>query len=170
MQAQHLTLYVDGYFTNAWDASCFVALTEKQLEFSMARAMLGDAQGAPARLAAQAAIARIPALQHGDLWLTESLAIVEYLDDAFPDRPRMLPAEPRPRARARQVMMWLRSDMFALRDERPWQDAVYPAARGPLSPVAERQATELVAVVSWLAERGALDEWCPRPRRISRSR
>ena len=79
MRTRQLTLYVDGYFTSVWDATCFVALTEKQLEFSTARALLRDGQGAPARSREHTAIARIPALQHGDFLLTESLAIAEYL-------------------------------------------------------------------------------------------
>lgn len=99
MRTRQLTLYVDGYFTNVWDATCFVALTEKQLEFSTARALLRDGQGAPARLREQTAIARIPALQHGDFLLTESLAIAEYLEDAFPppDHTRLFPAAPHAR-------------------------------------------------------------------------
>jgi len=45
---RQLTLFVDGYFTSAWDATCFTALTEKQLEFTTARALLRDGQGPPA--------------------------------------------------------------------------------------------------------------------------
>jgi hypothetical protein len=40
VQPFQLTLYVEGYFTNVWDASCFVALTEKNLEFATARARI----------------------------------------------------------------------------------------------------------------------------------
>ncbi len=58
MRARQRTLYVHGYFTSVWDAICFVALTEKQLEFTTARALLRDRQGAPARLREQTAIAR----------------------------------------------------------------------------------------------------------------
>jgi glutathione S-transferase len=162
VQPFQLTLYVEGYFTNVWDASCFVALTEKNLEFATARALLRDGQGVPANLRDQAAIGRIPALQHGDLWLTESLAIVEYLEDTFapPAYPRLLPAEPARRARARQVMTWLRSDLLALREERPWQLMVYPAGHlVPLSPAAARQATELLELVAWLDAHGELGEW-----------
>ena len=157
-----LTLYVEGYFTNVWDASCFVALTEKNLEFTTARALLRDGQGVPASLREQAAIGRIPALQHGDLWLTESLAIVEYLEEAFapPAYPRLLPGQPARRARVRQVMTWLRSDLFALREERPWQLMVYPAAElAPLSPAATRHAGELLELVDWLDSHGELGEW-----------
>lgn len=162
MQAFQLTLYVEGYFTNVWDASCYVALTEKNLEFTTARALLREGQGVPASLRDQAAIGRIPALQHGDLWLTESLAIVEYLEDAFPAPayPRLLPAEPARRARTRQVMAWLRTDLLALREERPWQLMVYPAEPlAPLSPAASRQAAELLELVGWLDTHGELGEW-----------
>lgn len=44
----------------------------------------------------------IPALVHGDLTLSESEAIVEYLDEAWPDPP-MLPGSPAARARLRQL-------------------------------------------------------------------
>jgi len=162
VQPRQLTLYVEGYFTNVWDASCFVALTEKQLEFMAARALLRDGQGVPAALRTHAAIGRIPALQHGDLWLTESLAIVEYLEDVFspPGYARLLPADPRTRARTRQVMTWLRSDLWALRQERPWQLAVYPSTQlAPLSEAARREAAELVELVDWLDGRGELAEW-----------
>lgn len=154
-----LTLYVDGYFTNVWDASVLVVLTEKQLEFATARALLRDGQGVPPALRGDAALGRIPALQHGDLWLTESIAIIEYLEDTFPARP-VLPAHARARARARQVMAWLRSDMLALRMERPWQLSVYPQTPiSPMTPDAEKEARELVALVEWLDTHGALAEW-----------
>ncbi|HEU4729748.1 MAG TPA: glutathione S-transferase N-terminal domain-containing protein, partial [Kofleriaceae bacterium] len=137
MQTRQLTLYVDGYYTSTWDATCFVALTEKQLEFATARALLRESQGVPAALRRETAIARIPALSHGEFWLTESLAIAEYLEEAFPPPawPAILPAAPQARARARQIMAWLRFDQRALRVERPWQRAIYvvPGQHAPLS-------------------------------------
>lgn len=162
MQTLQLTLYVDGYYTSTWDATCFVALTEKGLEFHTARALLRDGQGVPAALRRETAIARIPALQHGDFWLTESLAIVEYLEEMFPppEFAAVLPAEPRARARARQIMAWMRFDMRALRVERPWQLSIYPVVEyPPLSAAAERDAEELVDLVTRLSAAGELDEW-----------
>lgn len=162
MQTHQLTLYVDGYFTNVWDASCLVALTEKQLEFTTSRALLREGQGVPPALVNHTSIPRIPALQHGDFWITESLAIIEYLEEMFPPphHARMLPADPRGRARARQVMMWLRSDLRELRDERPWQVTVYPVpVLPPMSPAAERQAAELVDLVVRLDANGMLAAW-----------
>ena len=81
MLAHPITLFVDGYFTSTWDAACYVTLIEKQLEFTTARALLRDGQGVPAALRQHTAIARIPAFQHGDFLLTESLAIEELLHD-----------------------------------------------------------------------------------------
>lgn len=162
MQPRQLTLFVDGYFTSNWDASCFIALTEKQVEFTTARALLRDGQGVPAALREQTAIARIPAMRHGDFWLTESLAIVEYLEDVFPPPhyPRLLPEAAPARARARQILAWLRFDMRALRAERPWQLSVYPPEPlPPLSPEAERDAGELLDLVERLTAAGELADW-----------
>lgn len=163
MQARQLTLFVDGYFTSSWDASCFVALTEKQVEFATARALLREGQGAPAQLREQTAIARIPALRHGEFYLTESLAIVEYLEDAFPPpwHARLLPESPQARARARQIMAWLRFDQRAMRHERPWQWTIYPLDEPapPLSADAERDVAELFDLVGRLTASGELDEW-----------
>jgi glutathione S-transferase len=162
VQPRQLTLFVDGYFTSNWDASCFVALSEKQLEFTTARALLRDGQGVPAALKDQTAIARIPAMRHGDFWLTESLAIVEYIEDSFPPphHARLLPADPQARARARQVMAWLRFDQRALRAERPWQLSVYPhEPLPPLSSEAERDAGELLDLVQRMTAAGELDDW-----------
>ncbi|HMG21522.1 MAG TPA: glutathione transferase [Kofleriaceae bacterium] len=162
MYLRQLTLFVDGYFTSAWDATCFTALTEKQLEFTTARALLRDGQGVPAALRKETAIARIPALRHGEFWLTESIAIVEYLEDSFPPpgHARLLPEAPQARARARQIMAWLRFEQRAVRAERPWQLSVYPhEPLPPLSPGAERDTTDLIDLVTRLTAAGDLDEW-----------
>ncbi|MCL6739713.1 glutathione S-transferase family protein [Sphingomonas sp. RB56-2] len=45
-------------------------------------------------------LCRIPVLIDGDLVLTDSTVIAEYLDEAYPD-PRLMPMDPRERARAR---------------------------------------------------------------------
>lgn len=160
MTGRSLTLNVDGYFVNQWDATCVVALEEKQLEYATARALLRDGGGVPAGLTTYTKIARVPALQHGDVWLTESSAIVEYLDDVFPDRTHLLPRDPAARGRARQLMAFLRSDLFDLRTERSWWMCVYPTSDlKPLSRNAERDARELVDIVQRLAASGELTHW-----------
>lgn len=155
-----LTLYVDGYFVNQWDASCVVALEEKQLVYSTARALLRDGGGVTPALAGRTIVARVPALQHGDVWLTESSAIIEYLEETFPapSYPRLLPADPYARAKARQLMAFVRSDLWALRTERSWWMCVYPEPQPrPLSRDGERDCRELVSLVDRLAGAGELD-------------
>lgn len=153
-----LTLHVDGYFANPFDATVFIALTEKQLPFGTARALLRDGQGLPPGLAIRTAISRVPALQHGEFLLTESIAIAEYLDQVFPEPP-IFPRDPRAKARALQIMAWVRIDLPAMRRERPWYATLYPIALPPLSPLAAREAAELVEVVSRLDTQGDLATW-----------
>jgi glutathione S-transferase len=155
-----LTLYVDGYFANPYDATCYVALVEKQLEFSIARALLRDGGGVPAGLQAQTGVGRVPALRHGDFFLTESIAIAEYLEDVFPPpgHAALYPADARARARARQIAAFVRFDLRALREERPWTGVLWPAARRPLSAAAERDARELVDLAR-LARLGIASPW-----------
>jgi hypothetical protein len=58
-----ITLYVDGYFVNQFDACCIVALEEKGLPFATARALLRDGGGVPPSLRRFTGIPRVPALQ-----------------------------------------------------------------------------------------------------------
>ena len=155
-----LTLYVDGYFVNQWDASCVVALEEKQLKYSTARALLREGTGVTRGLVDRTRIARVPALHHGDVWLTESGAIIEYLEETFPAPayPRLLPEDAHARAKARQWMAFVRSDLWALRTERSWWMCVYREAQPrPLSRAGERDSRELVELVDTLAAAGELD-------------
>lgn len=149
-----LTLYVDGYFANPYDATVYIALCEKQLEFATARALLRDGGGVPRGLLAQTGIGRVPALRHGAFFLTESSAIAEYLEDTFPPpgHAALYPADARGRARARQIAAFVRSDLRALRDERWWTQVLWKSPpRKPLSPAAARDAEELVALTQHLA-------------------
>ena len=158
--ARVITLYVDGYFVNQWDASVMCALEEKQLVYSTARALLRDGGGVTAALAGRTNIARVPAMQHGDVWLSESSAIIEYLEEMFspPAYPRLLPADLHARAKARQWMAFVRSDVMQLRIERSWWRCVYDAPDPPpLSREAERDARELVELVTRLWTQGELD-------------
>ncbi|MBA3540887.1 MAG: glutathione S-transferase N-terminal domain-containing protein [Deltaproteobacteria bacterium] len=115
----------------------------------------------PPALRRLTALGRVPALQHGDFWLTESLAIVEYLEEIFPPPhyPPLFPADPRGRARTRQILAYLRADLRALRDERPWRLTIWPASPPPLSATATRDARALLEFVEHLQTTGELATW-----------
>lgn len=59
----------------------------------------------------------VPTLQDGDLILNQSLAIIEYLDEAYPE-PSLLPDEPTRRARARAMAQNLAIDCHPLNNLR----------------------------------------------------
>jgi glutathione S-transferase len=149
-----LVLHTDTAWISPYVFSCFIALHEKVLPFATASVSLEDGEQNLPGFRDRALTGRVPALQHGDFWLAESSAIVEYLDEAFPDRPRMMPEDMRERARARQIMAWLRSDLLALREERPTTTMFYARATEPLSSAGQQAADKLVRVADLLIPEG----------------
>lgn len=150
-----VTLYVDRFWISPYAFSAFVALEEKGVRFETVEVSLGDAEHKTERFAEQFVTGRIPGLVHDGFGLAESSAIVEYVDETF-DGPRLLPADPHERARARQIMSWIRSDLMALREERPTSTMFYERAKKPLSKKGEAAADKLVEVASRLVEFGSL--------------
>ncbi|HSS38846.1 MAG TPA: glutathione S-transferase N-terminal domain-containing protein, partial [Polyangia bacterium] len=61
--------------------SCFVALREKQVPFELRTLSLQKGEQHRPSFVALSLTARVPALVDGDLTLSESSAIVEYLDE-----------------------------------------------------------------------------------------
>lgn len=156
---ERIVLYVEASWSSPWVCVVHVVLREKGIPFTTARAMMRKGVGAIDVMHDRTYTGTAPVLQHGDFWLAESLAIVEYLEETFPDPP-MLPTDVRDRARARQVMAWMRQEHDALRRERPAERILYPGAGElpPLSADARRAADDLVRVAQRLGAdaRGAL--------------
>src|SRR5262249_14983240 len=140
-----LTLWIDAFWISPYAFSAFVTLEEKGLDYSLELVPLHEGGNRRPEYASRSLTARVPMLRHGDFYVSESSAIVEYLEEAFPDSPRMLPTDARQRARARQVMAWIRSDLMAIREERSTHTLFYERARTPLSPQAEAAARRLIS-------------------------
>jgi glutathione S-transferase len=128
----------------------------------------GARHGEPA-FARLSLTARVPVLVDDGFALSESSAIVDYLEERYPapDYPRVLPADLRDRARARQIMAWVRSDVLPLREERPTWRVFYEAeARvglSPLSPEARRAAAKVIGVAEQIVperEGPLFGTWC----------
>jgi glutathione S-transferase len=141
-----LILHGEAFWISPYVFSAFVALREKQLPFTMREISLAKREQHDAAYRDRALTGKVPALAHGDFWLSESSAIIEYLEEVFPDAPRVLPKEPLARARARQLMAWIRSDLTALREERPTTTMFYERAKTPLTAAGEAAAATLVRV------------------------
>jgi glutathione S-transferase len=148
--AEPLTLHVDGFYLSPYVFAAFVCLEEKALPFEVRVVNLHDrAQKTPA-FASLSTTSRVPVLEHGEFRVSESSAIVEYLEDTFPP-PRhvaTLPAAPRDRARARQIMAWIRSDLMPVREERPTASFLHGQPTKPLSAAGQAAADKLVAAAS----------------------
>ncbi|QLG92921.1 glutathione transferase [Pseudomonas yamanorum] len=149
MNNRPLRLYVDAQFTSPYAMSAFVALREKGLEFEVLTLDLDASENNAQGFASLSLTQRVPTLVEGDFALSESSAITEYLEDVFPQTP-LYPAEPRQRARARQVQAWLRSDLLSIRQERSTLVVFYGVKSAPLSPAAKVVAGKLISAAQAL--------------------
>ena len=132
MPPTYLLLYVDAQFASPYTMSVFVALHEKALPFKITTVDLAANANHEADFAATSLLRRVPTLVHDGSALSESSAIADYLDEVF-SGPPLYPAEPRSRARARQVQAWLRSDLIAIRQERSTEVGFYRPTQTPQS-------------------------------------
>ena len=163
-----LTLYTNSSATSPYVLSAFVALREKALAFELKQVALERGAQHEAPFAAQSITSRVPVLVDGDFALSESSAIVEYLEDAYaaPRYPRVLPEDVRDRARARQIMAWIRSDLMPIREQRSAEYVFYPhAVLKPLSTLndaGQRAVDKLYAAADRLvpASGHLFGAWC----------
>ncbi len=110
--ANQLTLY--SYWRSSAAYRVRIALNLKGLEYTIKPVHLAhDEQHAetfrevnPQQL--------IPVLVDGDRVIRQSLAIIEYLDDAYPETPRLLPLAARDRARVRAIAQMVACDIHPL--------------------------------------------------------
>src|SRR5215470_13643730 len=145
-----LVLYVDGFWNSPYAFSAYVCLKEKGLPFETREINLHERAQKTPQFQSKSVTARVPMLEHGAFRLSESSAIVEYLEDTFPP-PRyaaMLPAAPQERARARQIMAWIRSDLMPIREERSTHTFFYKHPVQPLSPAGKAAAEKLIAAAA----------------------
>lgn len=142
-----LVLYVDGFWNSPYALSVFVSLKEKGLPFVTREVDLSKREQKTPQFQSASLTGRVPLLEHGAFRLTESSAIVEYLEETFPPPryPAMLPSAPQDRARARQIMAWVRSDLMPIREERSTHTVFYKNPGKPLSPAGQAAAERLIA-------------------------
>lgn len=145
--ASSLKLYVDQPWISPYTFSAIVALEEKKLPYDTVGLDLDKGDHKQGTYPRQSLTGKIPCLVDQDLWLPESSAIVEYLEEKYPApaHTRLLPQDLVDRARARMVMAFVRSDMLALREERPTSTMFYERATKPLTPAGQAAADKIQA-------------------------
>jgi glutathione S-transferase len=152
-----ITLYVDRFWISPYAFSSFVALEEKQVPFRVVELGLDRKEQHADAYRTDSLTGRVPAIDHDGFWLSESSAIAEYLDDVYPAplHARLLPAEVRDRARARQLMAWIRSDLMPIRIQRATHTMFYTRATKPLDAPGKEAAARLLAVAEQVIPDGA---------------
>jgi len=156
MDYPKITLWSDASFFSPYVMSVYVALTEKGVPFSLKRVDLASAEHLSDSYRDISRTARVPSLQVDDFLLSESSAIAEYLEERFPapEFERLYPRDLQKRARAREIQAWLRSDLLALRAERPTEVLFAAEKFPPLSEGGLRAAQKLIAVAERLINGG----------------
>ncbi len=157
MSDEKLILYGETNFMSPYVFSCYVALREKGIPFEFKPFSLEDGEHRRADYIERSLTGRVPALQHGDFWLSESSAIDEYIEDAFPPprHARLYPEDPREKARARQLQAWIRSDLGPLREERPTSSIFCGEPVKPFTAPGQEAANRLLQVAGQLVKEGA---------------
>lgn len=152
MTSENPVLHVGRDHVSVFALSAFVALKEKGLACTLRGIDLqGREQQGPAYRAVSLTC-KVPALSHEGFHLSESSAIAEYLEEVYPppNYRALYPRDLRQRARARQLQAWLRSDLQALRSERPADLFYRPQPLAPLSPAAQAAADKLLQAATTL--------------------
>ena len=144
--APSVCLYVDSLWISPYAFSSFVALREKAVEFSITEVSLIDGEHREPSYRARSLTARVPCLEFDGFALSESSAIAEYLDERVPSGCRLFPERTHDRARARQLMAWLRSDLAALREERSTVTMFYRFRLPPLTSRGESDGKKLLGI------------------------
>ena len=157
-----MKLFVDSNYLSPYAMSAYVALREKGLDFELQPVNLQEGEQRSATYGALSITQRIPTLDDDTFSLSESSAIAEYVDEAFPG-PRLYPAGLRDKAKAREVQAWLRSDLAALRQERSTEVVILGRSPAPLSSAAQAAANKLFNAVERLLPHGQhalFGQWC----------
>jgi glutathione S-transferase len=126
-----LTLVIGNKNYSSWSMRAWVLLRHFGIEFDeiLVRLQLEDS---PARKLAFSPAGRVPVLLDGEFPIWDTLAIVEYVAEQFPEMP-IWPVDAEARARARSVSAEMHSSFFALRDQMPMNTRAHRpgAGRGP---------------------------------------
>jgi glutathione S-transferase len=106
---------------SSWSLRPWIAMKALGIAFEEILIPFGTPLGNPdfkARLAAYTPAGLVPVLIDGDVHVWETLAIMEYLAEKFPDK-RLWPADAKARAHARAISSEMHAGFSALRGECP---------------------------------------------------
>jgi glutathione S-transferase len=112
-----LTLYIANKNYSSWSFRPWIALTATGIPFREVLIRFDFPAGNP-EFKKLSPVGRVPVLHHGDVRVWESLSIIEYVAELFPEK-RIWPQAAADRAAARSVSMEMLSGFRALRNACP---------------------------------------------------
>jgi glutathione S-transferase len=154
--AEDRVLYGNTPVTSPYVMSVFVGLEEKGLPFELRLLDLERGDQFEEDFVRHSITNRVPTLRDGEFWVSESTAILEYLEDRYPapKYARLYPEDLRERARVRMVQGLLRSDFMPLREERPTESFLKGAMVHPLTARAVQARDRLLRIAGRLVGEG----------------
>lgn len=158
-----MSLVLYGYFRSSASYRVRIGLNLKGLAYEQVPVHLRKGEQFAAAHTARHPQGLVPVLGDGKATLIQSLAILEYLDEAFPETPRLLPADPLDRARVRAIADMIACDIAPIDNLR-----VLEYLRGPLAQPEEAVtawynhwiATGFAALEQFLASEPAAGRFC----------
>jgi glutathione S-transferase len=153
---REIVLYGNTPVTSPYVMTAFVALEEKGLPYRLELLDLARGDQHQPSFVAGSITNRVPALsiadEGGEVWLSESVAIVEYLEERFapPDYPALYPRGLTERARVRLVQGLIRSDFLPIREERSTETIFCGHPIAPLSERAEAARLRIARIAAAL--------------------
>lgn len=138
-----LTIHLGNKNYSSWSLRAWLALKATGAPFDEVVIPLYE-PGSREAILQYSPSGRVPALRHGGVLVWESLAVCEYLAEAFPAA-GLWPHDPAARALARAAAAEMHAGFRALREELPMNLRRKPAAR-PLTPAAEVDIARVTAI------------------------
>lgn len=139
-------LYVGEKNISSWSMRAWVALTWKGIPFEERTILLVTDKDRTQRRKVSPT-AKLPVLHHAGLVIPDSLAIIEYLEEAFPPpaHPALWPADRGERSRARWLAAAMHSGFMKIRDGMSYNHCFLP--KRPVAPTdARAEAQEVLAL------------------------
>ncbi|MCT8972665.1 glutathione S-transferase family protein [Microbaculum marinisediminis] len=112
-----LTLVIGNKNYSSWSLRPWLAMRHFEIPFEEVLIPL-DQPDTKTRILAQSPGGKVPVLKDGDLTIWDSLAILEYLAERFPEK-RLWPERPAARALARSIACEMHSGFTAIRSACP---------------------------------------------------
>ena len=112
-----MRLLIGNMNYSSWSMRPWLLLRQLEIPFEEEKISFND-PGFERRIKALSPVGKVPVLVDGDVVVWDSLAIVEYLAEKFPDR-GIWPRDARARARARSICAEMHAGFGALRDRLP---------------------------------------------------